>query len=303
MIKCKEREKLKNRRIFGLFRQLLKPLLTALVLCCTAIPAKSVCWAPNAQYYGSDGSKQNLEGTITVDSQTPALLVIYNATIKNQNALEVTFEPSSSATAGPAFILAAKGIFWVDWGNGTILRINNTDGSPKLYYSGVPITNTTTVKIYSQTVSGYNTTYAAISFSMHSRCNIASPNSGSVYVMNGLKLCDGVSNTISKVDGYLGSVFPTVSSPSSGLQSQPRFTGSFAGLELTQLPGANFFSGLSGTPATWQFALMFAYNNFSGNLQNQKNWFSGFTRGAAYMFFNMFATTQTTEIHDKCFTF
>ena len=182
--------------------------------------------------------------TLTANSSASAM--------PSSNPLIITFNNVVSNNVGStiSFTLSAKGTFYIDWNNTTYSKITRTDTVPRIYrYQYANVSGLKNIKIYGP-ATAYNTTWPAITFSSEYTLWCAT---GSAY---------NTPNFIVAASGCLGCVFPTLGS---GTSNQPSFRGTFA---LTRswgnnpnlasgMPPADFFSGIYGTPISYQCAYMF----------------------------------------------
>lgn len=283
----------KKSQFFALFNGLLKTTLMAVMLCFVSIStvgAVAVC-SPisDANFYSSSASNANLDGCMYITlADTPALYTVYATIQSSQTPLEITF--SATAAPGPSVVLSAQGVFFIRWGNGSVLRINKTDTSPQRYFFGSSTSGTTTVKIYSNTnvISNYNPYCPAITFNPHNVTGKGQKCGGGI--------SSSVAGSITSVGGCLGCVFPTLSSG-----TQPLFIGSFANLpNLTNIPGDNFFydgtTGITGQAINYQFAFMFHNDTSLQNTTLPSNYFNGLTKAGISTFYGMFSKDGVADI-------
>ncbi len=276
---------MKNKRIFGLFNYVLKPLLTALVLCVATNNAFGTCDVTNAPQAANSTS----EGWMTITTSNWVLYGIYTDIKNSQDPLEITF--GETPAPGPSFILNTQGVFFVDWGNGgPVLRINKLDTQAYRYFLGAA-SGATTIKIYSNTstISAYSDHCPAITFNPQ-KTNVKGQGCGGA-------INAAVGSQITGVGGCLGCVFPTLSSG-----AQPLFIGSFANLSgLTSLPSGDFFyknsKGITGEAADFQFAFMFHNDTgLSSNTTLPEGYFNSLTKAGNQTFYGMFSTSTVADI-------
>ncbi len=178
------------------------------------------------------GSSKVYSGTSYATSYAVNKRTVDNA-IKNLIKKPRTFPftaTTTSDTTSFSFKIAAAGEFWVDWGDGSDIRV---------------ITKTDTT---SQTISHTYTTAGTYTIRMGGRAT-------KYYDGNSTANISFIGNTsLASVSGSLGEIFPTMSST-----SQPRFYRTFYGCtNLTSVP-ETLLSGVYGAPIRNMFTEMF-YN-------------------------------------------
>ena len=196
---------------------------------------------------------------------------------KTFNAKWVAAEYVFSVTTAPmsageyvAFTMSAKGVYSVDWGDGTIEPIDRSNTTTKMAYSHTYQTATTTgwtIRFAGETTGYYNggfnsscsyqTNTSAISF--HSCNSIYSQNENKTVSLNPTKIVG--------MSGKLGKLFPTLGNTSnysynsSALYAmQPRFPYTFYTAQLTGPISEDLFDGIYGQPTDYMFYYMFGYN-------------------------------------------
>ena len=164
------------------------------------------------------------------------------------------FEPTFTVTTtdiepGTAFSfkIAAKGQFVVDWGDGNIEPFTNTSASQitkshtfESAAFGGEATKSFTIR-FGGRATGYNSSYSvpAIQFFTGSISNDV--------------ITSGTEIHIARIDGSLGSIFPTLGDTYS---TQPRFFRTFQNainMSQTMQSLAGLFTGISGTPMPYMF--------------------------------------------------
>ena len=164
------------------------------------------------------------------------------------------FEPTFTVTTkdiepGTAFSfkIAAKGQFVVDWGDGNIEPFTNTSANQitkshtfESAAFGGQATKSFVIR-FGGRATGYNTSYSvpAIQFFTGSISNEV--------------ITSGTEIHIARIDGSLGSIFPTLGDTYS---TQPRFFRTFQNainMSQTMQSLAGLFTGISGTPMPYMF--------------------------------------------------
>ena len=130
-----------------------------------------------------------------------------------------------------AFNIAAKGTFYVDWGDGTGKVIEKTDASQVTYSHSYPNYAVRTVKL-AGLATGYNASDSIPTFSF---------NSSNAY-------------RVSSMSGSLGAIFPTLADG-----SQPSFYRSFYNAYNMKTLPATLFEGVTGQPRSYMFYGTFDY--------------------------------------------
>ena len=136
------------------------------------------------------------------------------------------FEYTTTNTSNVTISLSAKGMFYVDWGDGSSSVIERTDTSLKSYNH-----------LYAKSAA-YNVKVAGLA---------------TAYSTND-KTATVKFTRVASVTGQLGAMFPTLADG-----SQPSFYQTFADASLKTVP-ADLFAGVKGAPRPYMF-----YQTFEGN--------------------------------------
>ena len=191
----------------------------------------------------------------TTDEYTDCTTCIYTSCNSGYELVDgacemISFEPEFTITTTeiPAnteftFKISAAGMYYIDWGDGTIEAIEKTNLTNTPYSHTYELKGTYEIKLAGQ-ATGYNSDVntSAIDFS---------------------------SNTyIAGIDGSLGAIFGTLENPTFNTKTQPRFRYTFSG--CTNLASAippELFSGIYGAPTDRMFMAMFnGCSKLSGTL-------------------------------------
>lgn len=182
------------------------------------------------------------------------------------------------------FKLNATGVFFVDWGDGTVERIQGTAASSSQQYSHVYATAGTytihfgsdSVTEYSSYVGSESTVVSVLGFTNASRLKISS------------------------ASGSLGALFPTIGNGGT-YTTQPRFSSVFANATNLTSVTPGLFSGLHGGAVPKMFSLMFSNCTSLTSINGLFNGVSQLTT-SEYMFDNAFAgCSSLTSIPESLF--
>lgn len=171
------------------------------------------------------------------------------------------------------FYIAAKGTFYVDWGNGDVESINSSSTTREQHSKRYKSDGNFVVRI-GGLATEYNTTttYAGASFSVYSA---------------------GSSNMkyVTKIEGSLGSIFPTIDGGNT-TATQPHFNSAFRGCQnlVNNIP-STLFSGISGPATVSMFEYAFYGTAFTGYIPY--NLFSGITGTPTNMMYYVFNNNST----------
>ena len=220
---------------------------------------KFMGWYDNAQFTGS--------AITTIPNGSTGNITLYAKWEAFVNKFQITTTDTivSDGTGSNdyfAFGMSAAGVFYVDWGDGTIERIDRTNNTTRQMYSHT-YTNTTARSYdikFDGLATGYNDTTAstpAIEFGGFSDISV-----------NENKSVSCTDTKVYRISGSLGAIFPTIggAAATAGLAGnsaalwaiQPRFSGAFYYCSnLTGSIPAGLFSGIEGQPAQHMFSGMF----------------------------------------------
>lgn len=172
------------------------------------------------------------------------------------------------------FSLAASGVFYVDWGDGDIQKIDRTNNTEYEIYSHDYENAGSYTLHFGGEATGYNETESFI------------PTAIRFYTVNSVK----------SVSGSLGRIFKTIGNGGT-LATQPRFNSTFMAQPITNVP-ANLFTGINdegvhGVGVAGMFASTFNTTNltsipsqlFSGitNNENSSAMYSGTFENCVYL--------------------
>ncbi len=231
---------------------------------------KFMGWYKNADFTGVEVK------TLVHETDGDVTLYAKWGTFENKFQITTTDNIVSDGTGtGDYFVfgMSAAGVFWVDWGDGTIERIDRTNNTTEQYYSHT-YTNTIARSYdikFDGRATGYNDcALPAVSFQyLYGASATSSVNENRTVVGPTGTLVAGIS-------GSLGALFPTIGAtdqydPTAGLNPysdfcglpiysiQPSFSGTFLGSSLTGSIPAGLFSGVRGQPIRGMFSATFVY--------------------------------------------
>ena len=151
--------------------------------------------------------------------------------------------------------LSAKGMFYIDWGDGTVDTITRTNTTNTQYSHTYTNAGEYTVQ-FNGNATGYYSSDPN---------NVGGLGVAATRAVAAISFYDGSRNGNSKlvagISGSLGKVFPTIGTGSTNA-NQPRFANAFAHTLITDIPN-DLFSGISGVPAPHMFYGTFGGTNIS----------------------------------------
>ena len=217
-----------------------------------------------------------------------------------ESVFEITTTSDITTQSDVNFAMSASGVFYVDWGDGTVETIDRTNNVNYTRY-GHKYNNGTAYTIkFAGSATGYSTAsdMAAITF------NVAW-----VDTISGEQTVTQIQHApltryIQSISGSLGAIFPTLHNGAAGLADTPRFVETFKNAtNLTALPTnqngqTTLFAGVTGA-AAGMFKETFNYTHITSI---PANLFASVSGHANEMFNGTFDHTYITTIPATLFT-
>ena len=270
---------------------------------------KNPRFAANMEYLlaAVDVANEMLNGFKTTDyksdpkyATTSAADTIATNTAVNEliRAVEFPFTATTTETTSFSFSISAGGTFYVDWGDGTIERIEKTDTTSVSYSHTYENSGVYKVRLGGR-ATGYSTNSGAISFSYNKNLAGIEGSLGRIFST----LADGknpsFSSSFYSCTNLTGTIPENLFAGISGAPASSMFSQTF--LHCTGLTGSipeKLFAGISGTPARYMFSGTF-YNCTGLTGEIPENLFAGISGDAAdYMFGGSYSTSTGT--FDNC---
>ena len=221
----------------------------------------------------------------------------------NDSCIDAAFTLTTTATNTFSFNLSAAGIFYVDWGDGTIEQINRTNNTTNQTYShNYANTATRTIRLGSPArATAYTSTpaTAAISFDTDNngtnaaKITSVSGSLGAIFP-GASKFCETFKNTTS-----LTSVPNTLFS-GSNVSAEDKFYATFSNSGITSVP-VGLFPTMSDGCDDYMYQSTFSGSSLA-TIPNGFTFGLSGCNGAEYMFDNTFYGTPLTSVPSSLFS-
>ena len=200
---------------------------------------------PSTEYTYKYGTSVTFTAVYKAKTYTPEV---------NTEPLIITVVPLDHAESSLTIYFNAKGVFKIDWDDGTIETLNNTNVYSRSLTHSFNAGNSGKAKsVYYVKIYGLAEDYEKTTNPTDKLLNPV------------IKIgCGSRSPKVTDVTGSLGMIFPTLSD-----DRQPSFQGTFENCQyLKYIDQDNLFKGVTGMPRAYMFARTFANTALEGNIYN-----------------------------------